>query len=460
MDPQTRPSLATDSQPLPWRDALIVTIPFLAIALVLSGRLSLWLDEILQLVETRGTTTSQLIHLLPRHPGAAPLGYLLQHAVFALAGYSVRLARLPSAVFATGTIFLTALLGSMLSLKKAWLGAALLAIFPLTLRYACESRTYGPALFFSTLATLLFLRLVAQPGWHPAALYSLALAAAVYTQPYTLFVAPAHLLWAIAYRENKLAMWTAAAAAVAVASFLPWYLWTKAVWVSNIEGAGVHFSVSWKTPLMLFRELAGAGYWGSGLLIILFVFAFRAHDRRSQNRVRPSRNGVLLASLIVVPAVLAVLADGFFGYFVATRQIMWVLPAVAILAGLGIETRPRTGYAIASIFTCLCLWQTVKFFTSPRENWQIAADALATEVNQGACLIVVPAEELRSYAFFHPELAASRCPAPRSVLAFTPYTTKLQHDTATASLAADGLSLLSTRDAGKTEVAVYSRKPQ
>src|SRR5271169_5106821 len=57
------------------------------------------------------------------------------------------------------------------------------------------------------------------------------------------------------------------------AAFLPWYLWAKGAWSSGIAEQGFHFSLSAKTALMIFREAAGAGYWGSGLLLILFALA-------------------------------------------------------------------------------------------------------------------------------------------------------------------------------------------
>ena len=48
---------------------------------------------------------------------------------------------------------------------------------------------------------------------------------------------------------------------------------------------------------------------------------------------------LLLILLIAAPVVLALAADGLFGYFVATRQILWVLPSVAVFAALGIERK-------------------------------------------------------------------------------------------------------------------------
>ena len=141
----------------PVRNGLAVAAVFFCAAIALSGVLPLWLDEVIQLRETRNTTPAQLMASLPGQPGAAPLGYLTQQAALRTTGFSVRWARFPSAVFAAGTVLLVAVIGGELA-------AVLFALFPLTLRYACESRVYSEALFFSTLSTLLFSRIIKRPS--------------------------------------------------------------------------------------------------------------------------------------------------------------------------------------------------------------------------------------------------------------------------------------------------------
>jgi Dolichyl-phosphate-mannose-protein mannosyltransferase len=420
----------------PVRGGLAVAAVFFCAAIALSGVLPLWLDEIIQLRETRNTTPAQLMASLPGQPGAAPLGYLTQQAVLRTTGYSVLWARFPSAVFMAGTVFLVALIGGELA-------AMLFALFPLTLRYACESRIYSEALFFSTLSTLLFIRIIKSPSWVAGVLYCLAMTAAVYTQPYAVFVVPAHFLWAVIDRKGKAAAFSIASAFVAVAAFIPWYWFSKTNWSSGIAGAGVRFVFSAKTPLMLFREVAGAGYWGSGLLLILCAMAIWGKSRRA---------GFLLL-LIGVPVVLALAADAMFGYFVATRQILWVLPAIAVLAAQGIARN----YKLAVLVAAFCLWPAFRYFTAPHENWQVAADALAAEVRRGACMVVVPREQAYSYEFFRPELADASCPAARTAVAFTPYATVAQQQAAVAALTAQGYTKQSGYSSGKSDIALFSR---
>ncbi len=425
------------------KGGIVIATAFVAIAICLGGVLPLWLDEIIQLRETRNTTPAQLIAALPGQPGAAPLGYLTQQFALGVTGYSVRMARLPSALFIAGTIFLTAILAADLGMAKPWLASVLLALMPIVLRYACESRIYTQALFFSTLATVLFMRLMKSEGFGIACLYYVTLACAVYSQPYAIFIAPAHILYALITGNRRTQLLTTAAAIAALASFLPWYFYAKAIWMAGIAGGEVRFVATAKTPLMLFREIAGAGYWGSGLLLILWVIA--------------ARRSVFLWLCIGIPVILALTADALFGYFVATRQILWVLPAVAILAASALERQPRIAIPVAAIFAAFCLFQSYRNFTSPREDWQLAADTISTEVARGACLMVVPPEQQYSYAFFRPELAKHPCPAPHTVVAFTPYATPAERAAANASLAAAGYQRRSATEAGRTDVVIFSQ---
>src|SRR6185312_9427468 len=153
-------------------------------------------------------------------PGGAPLGYLIQQTSLRVTGYSARSARFPSALFVAGAVFFTGMIATELGLTWSWLAAAIFALFPETLRYACESRVYSQALLFSTLATWLFLR-------RYITLYTLALIAAIYTQPYAIFIGFAHLAW-------KRRRSSAIAVGIAIAAFLPWYVHASKIWTAGL----------------------------------------------------------------------------------------------------------------------------------------------------------------------------------------------------------------------------------
>jgi 4-amino-4-deoxy-L-arabinose transferase-like glycosyltransferase len=446
------------------RSAILTTAVFAICVVALLGALPLWLDEILQLLETRNTSTAEMIARLPRNSGAAPLGYLVQNASLRITGYGVRRARLPAAVFGVLSVFSVALLARAMGVRRAWLAAILFAAFPETLRYATESRVYSQALFFSIVATLLYLRLVKRPSSTLTAALALALTAAIYTQPFTIFIGTALVMWSALCRDRNAVVRGSLALAAASAAFLPWYLWSRAAWISGITQEGFQFVLSARTPLMIFREAAGAGYWGSGLLLVLIASTIGAPRDGSHRRT-------LLTLLILVPLLGALGTDAVAGYFIAARQFIWILPAAAILAATALESatlgkRSAFGRRFLILATvallAVCIRQTVVFFRAPHENWQAAADAIALRAQQGACVQVAPADSLRLYEFFRPEIGRADCSADRRgadhlVLAITPVTTIAQRDAAIARLKSSGYVEENVLNAGLSTIFVFRR---
>ena len=269
----------------PSRCAWAMALVFAAIAIPLSAVRPLWVDEILQLMEVRRPSAAQLIAEVPRNPGGVPLGYLVQQAGLGITGYSVVRARLTPALFAGGSVAVVILLAAELGLLRPWIAGIVFAAFPLTLRYATESRVYSQALFFSVLATFLHVRLAKTPRWRLAAACCLALTAAVYTQPYAASVGVAHLSWSALRRHRRGTILGATALVAAAAVFLPWFLWSKGRWAASIGHSAFHFHVSPTTPLMIFRESIGAGYWGAGCLLLSAARPYTGDGRRQE----PSR---------------------------------------------------------------------------------------------------------------------------------------------------------------------------
>jgi hypothetical protein len=252
--------------------------------------------------------------------------------------------------------------------------------------------------------------------------------AAAYTQPYSVSVGLALILWSLACRERKAALFGGGAFAAAILAFLPWYLWSRNTWAASTRG--FQFSASLKTPLMLFRELAGAGYWGSILLLVLGVMALSGNGLTRRTKA-------LLTLLIATPLLSGFAADALFDYFLAARQFLWVLPAIALLAGSAGQ-RARLGPALLLLLSAVCVWQSIRFFTAPRENWQAGSDAIWARTRAGACFSVAPQGQAPLYAFFHPDLQNSPCDSSRWILAMTPASIPQERDAALDGLRSRG----------------------
>jgi 4-amino-4-deoxy-L-arabinose transferase-like glycosyltransferase len=430
---------------------LAAALLFVAVAVALSAVRPLWVDEILQLMETRQVSAAQTIADMPRTPGAAPLGYLVQQAGLWITGYSIVRARLTPALFGGASVCIVFLLAAELGLARPWIAGAVFAAFPLTLRYATESRVYSQALFFSVLATLLHVRLTKRAGWGLACGCCLALTAAAYTQPYAACLGLANVLWCVLYRNWRSARMSAVALAVAGIAFLPWFLWSKARWAASIAQTSTHFHISAATPVVIFRESTGAGYWGAGCLALLYGMAVW--------RRWPAPRAASLVVLIGSTVVICVLTgDALFCYFLAARQFLWILPSLAILAASAIERKERTALALATMLGIFCVRQSAVFFLAPKENWQAAADSILAQVPQGAPLIVVPAEQAPLYAFFHPELRGGRATSNRIVMAITPYATGAQRQAAIAAYLAAGYEVELERIIGGSQIVSLTLK--
>jgi 4-amino-4-deoxy-L-arabinose transferase-like glycosyltransferase len=432
------------------RAAVLITCFFAITTFTLLGARPLWLDEILQLIETRDPSLAQMIDRLPRNSGAAPLGYVVQHFSLNLTGYSVPKSRLPAALFGILTVLAVALLAAQLHIRHNLLAPALFAMFPQTLRYATESRVYSQALFFAVVSTSLYVAVAKRPTLVLAAGYCLALTLAVYTYPYAICVGLAHLAWSALNRELKTASYGYVGFAFAAVAFLPWYLWSRERWSLGIAREGFHFSFSGRTALMLFREMLGAGYWGSALLVILCLvtLAKRCHSTRVTR---------LLLLLIGVPVVCVLMADAATGYFIATRQFLWIVPAISILGAMAVERRVRTSIILYVLLSIVCIWYNIQYFRDRREDWQAAASLLSRQIHQGACLTVAPAEHARFYEFFYPDLGHAICTGSESrvALAITPVSTDKDRELAITSLQYQGYEEQQETMIGKSDILLF-----
>ena len=162
-----------------------------------SPRLSLWLDEIRDLIGVRRWVATVLEYTARRTAAGVPLGYAVQFLFGRMFGFSTFTGRLSAALFSVAACLGLAALSRRLKLQHPLLPLLIFASFPLQLRYALEARPYSQALCLSIWCTVAFFSLVDRPGISRASLYALSIAAGLYTQPYSVFVPVAHLCWIV-----------------------------------------------------------------------------------------------------------------------------------------------------------------------------------------------------------------------------------------------------------------------
>ncbi|MGH9648208.1 MAG: glycosyltransferase family 39 protein, partial [Bryobacteraceae bacterium] len=287
----------------------------------------LWMDEIIDLNGVRNADLRGVLAFVPGNAGGVPLGYLVDFWMIRLFGYSVFVVRLPSVLFTLLACAGVYILARQTRLRMPLFAVILYAVSPLTLRYALEARPYAQATCWSVFSTVVFLSLIRQPKLTKAAGYAALVAAGLFTQPYSFFVPVAHLTWLLitgSVKEKPRAIVLAGGAlAMASLSFLPWYFKAHAAWQGAVNG-GARFLLTGKDLLVIPHELMGTGYAGAALTGIAIVMALVWSSWYREEKMFWTFYAVIL--LLLVPA-----ADAFFGYFLAARQMIFVLVPISVL---------------------------------------------------------------------------------------------------------------------------------
>lgn len=368
---------------------------YAAVLVFWAGRIPFWVDEILQLLGTRDASLRDLIGWVQRNPGAVPVGYLTQRLTIDILGYSVLAARLPSIIFGLLGCINIYLLARRLRLKYSLLPLILFAGFPLQFRYSLEARPYSEALFFSSLATLLFLQILQKPRIWSAIIYALVVIAGLYTQPYTILTQAGTALWMLTTcywkrRRFPVFLITALCLGVAVVAFLPWYLSANPHWEQARAVTSQHTRISIAAIRELFHDLVGGGLICSGIVIATSAMAVLWRDRLG-NAYRP-----LLVFSILSAVVGALVLDSVARYFFASRQLVFVLPSLAILASSGLESlfsrHSKAALLLGLTLLGACLFADWRYLTRHQEDWELAAARLRLRQND-ACIVFLRASE-------------------------------------------------------------------
>jgi len=434
--------------------AALLCAVYAAVLLWLMRLLPFWLDEVTQLA---GTTQASFGAFLAYHrynAGGVPLGYLLQFWLISAFGLGFVTARLPSALASLLACLALAGLGREIGIRNRTVLLAVFMILPIQLRYAVEGRNYSHGLLFAIVATWCLVRLDRAPGAGRGLLYALAVAASFYSQGFAAFIQPGQVIVLALTRRWRSFAYAAAAFALALLSFVPWYLWTKSGWQHTITTLALRFEASPHVALVLLREISGDGWAASLPLMAAAVYGFRKMERHT---------GLLLAGGILSGVALGLAVDYRFHYFFAIRQFIFVVPALVLLAVHGLLESRRTPAvaAVVLLFLAGALGKNYTYFTRPHEDVAAAARLLRDTANLGVCIAYVPSDDPRLYAVFEPALAQHQCAWPPTAasiaFAWNIHSEEGERRKALATLAAAGYQAGEQSQAGGTAVTLFRR---
>jgi uncharacterized membrane protein len=260
------------------------------------------------------------------------------------------------------------------------------------MRYALEARPYAQAACWSAFSTVVFLSLVRKPTPGKAARYAALVALGLFTQPYSIFVPVAHLIWLVLVKRNLRAAGLAGTAVAAASlAFLPWYLNAHAIWQGALS-SGVRYFVTAKDLLVIPHELMGTGYAGAALTAIAILVALAWSPWNKDEKLFWIL--CLASPLILVPG-----ADSYFGYFLAARQMIFALVSIGILLAACVDIR-GWGWVLPLALLGTMIYEDVRWTRRPGEGWEAAASQLRT----ADCSIFVPSGARNMYVFFEPQL--------------------------------------------------------
>lgn len=380
-----------------WAGLAAVVAVALALRLAHLGD-GLWYDEIETLVEHVRLPLGELLTTY-ESKNQHPLFSLLAHLSRRVFGESAWALRLPAALFGAAGVAAVYCLGRRVATHaEALTAAALLAVSSHHIWFSQNARGYTGLLFWATVATLAFLRLLRDPaaGRGTVTLYALASGLALYTHMTAAFQLAAHgLVWLVVARQapdrgRRAFIALVAGGLVGLVLYSP--VLPRLVPILLASGRPETVTAppptEWKSPLWLVRELLAVlarglpgGYLGLALVAAIGgagLFRFLREDR-------------LALALFVLPGVVTVAA------IVALKHNLWprfffFLAGFVLLVGVrgwftvagmaGRRWGPRLAYAGAGL-AVLALASTAPRAWGPKQQYRAAVAFVEAQLRPG-----------------------------------------------------------------------------
>lgn len=326
----------------------IISLVFAFAALIrfynLDGK-ELWVDEIIQVMHSSPNNFWVLLEEVTKDRGGVPLDYLVQHIFLSFFGISEFAARIHAAIFGSLTVIVIYFLAKkMFDSKTAFITAVLYAVYPLHHHYSQEGRPYALFVFITCCNFLVFWNLLEKRRKSDWFLWFLITAISFYTNYFTVFVVFAQISFLIFLLLQKEVteiqkinwLFIFKAVGVATAAFvclIPWIIFGLDT-IYGYEPSPEKFNL--KLFLRLIQEFGDRSYPLSILLIILIGLGIKyLFSAKINNKL------AILILWGLLPLSLIFLLLWLRDYFFAIRQILFMTPALYILAATGILYAPN-----------------------------------------------------------------------------------------------------------------------
>jgi uncharacterized membrane protein len=370
---------------------------------------SLWLDETVQAITSKGTFLNLFTELQGDfHP---PLYHLLMWRWAHLFGNGEIAMRLPSVLFGVGTIYLVYLITEQAFPKKPFvplLSALFLVTAPFHVYYSQEARTYAMTAFFAALSIYCLLRLMNQQKLLVKIAYILSTTLLLYSDYYGLFVFLAQVITILIILRKKITkflfawlvivvlflpclplLWIQLKTGRQATAFLP--EWGRLVNLSFLKALPLTFIKFSIGRITIFNKTFYA-FVSAFLLIVYGLIFIKGFLKGRKFFIDHCRWVILLWFLI--PIVIAWLLSFFIPNYQPFRLLL-VLPAFYLLLALGISGISSTKTRIMAI-TFILLVNLISlgvYYQNPyfhREDWRGTVAYIESQGEEQKALALLP----------------------------------------------------------------------
>jgi mannosyltransferase len=292
------------------------------------GEAALWTDE-RYTWSAAIRTLEQLVNTFVNTDSVFAAYYVLMSLWVDLGGSSELWLRLPSVVAFAVTAALTGVLGRSLGVNGLAAGL-ILALLPISSRYAQEARVYAFTMLFAVIATLALQHALQRRDKRGWIIYGSAVVLLGVSHLVALSLLAAHLIYVTTLHRRSLAAW-AATSALAASALSP------LVMVARRQTQEV---VEFQRELAVLDLLLVAFRFGAGpIFILVFVGAIAAGIFRQR---RLSVDAVLLPLFwITVPLLVGIAVTPWLPVLVFPRYFAFLVPAWALLASYALAGLPK-----------------------------------------------------------------------------------------------------------------------
>lgn len=415
--------------------AILAALTLLAALLsVPSLNSCLWLDEVLTLVHYARPPMAWIFTSYPDQ-NQHMLYSLLAHCSLRIFGEQAWALRLPAVVFGAGSIWALFLLGRRLvSETEALLACALMTVSYHRIWFSQDARGYTGLLFFTLLATWLWLEALDRDQWRTWLGYCACVVLGVWIHVTMLFVPAAHaVIFLIVWlrSERRPAPLGRAAAAFALcgtislqiyALSLPEFLRTAVS--TPLVAAATQWTHPWWTISESLRSLRLGS---AAVVVVVFGAAFFAVGwLRIFRRQQPAAWAMILPAVLTGAAMLALehcLFPRFFFFSMGFGVLIFMHGAMSAA-----RWSPRAGYWLAGLMIVASALTVPRCYALPKQDFVGARDYVERQRTAGDPVIAVSLAAHAYSEYYAPawpaawtsgELAALRGPSGRAFLVYT-----------------------------------------